>query len=214
MKEYCAMSTKRRPTKQKEKMLAEARALFWKKGYQGATVRDIANAYGCKPANIYNFFPSKEEILFEVLLEEMEQVVSPIRMLEDDEETPPIEQLRQLIESHVKLTLSHRRTSKMLFDVALDSLPTPKRKEIIGFRDTYDRILRKIINRGIAQGCFVNIDPKLAGFMIAAMIVRTRLWFHPKKGLSSHELADFIFDFTLNGLTGNNALERGLRKSS
>ena len=181
-------------------MLAEARALFWKKGYQGTSVRDIANAYGCKPANIYNFFPSKEEILFEVLLEEMEQVVGPIRNLEDDEETSPVEQLRQLIDAHVMLTLSHRRTSKMLFDVALDSLPTSKRKEIIRYRDTYDRILRKIINRGIEQGLFVDIDAKLAGFMIAAMIVRIRLWFHPKKGLSPNELAEFIFDFILNGL--------------
>ena len=61
------MSTKRRQTTQKEKMLATARALFWKKGYQGAGIRDIADAYGCKPANIYNFFSSKEEILYEVL---------------------------------------------------------------------------------------------------------------------------------------------------
>ena len=43
-------------------MLDIARKLFWKKGYNAASLRDIADAYGCKPANIYNFFKKKEDI--------------------------------------------------------------------------------------------------------------------------------------------------------
>jgi hypothetical protein len=42
----------------------------------------------------------------------------------------------------------------------------------------------------------------MAGLMIASMITRTRIWFHPKKGVSVAELADFIFEFALNGLRG------------
>ena len=118
----------------------------------------------------------------------MEQVVEPIRSLENDEETPPTEQLRLLINSHVKLTLSHRRTAKMLFDVALDSLSSLKRKEIVAMRDTYDRILRSIIARGKKRGDFADVDEKLAGFMIAAMCVRTRLWYNPRKGLSPEDM--------------------------
>jgi hypothetical protein len=61
---------------------------------------------------------------------------------------------------------------------------------------------RKIIRRGIDAGYFPDIDTKLAGFMIASMITRTRLWYHPKKGISVPELADFIYRFALNGLGG------------
>ena len=191
-------------------MLDKARALFWNKGFESTSMRDIAQAYGCKPANIYNFFSNKEEILYEVLLEEMEQIIDPIKHLEEDDSTSPIEQLRTVIESHVKITLSYRRSAKMLFDVELDSLSKAKRDKIIELRDTYDGIIRKVICRGKDMGYFPDIDEKLAGFLIASMITRTRIWFHPKGELSISELADFIFRFALNGLRGE-ALNGGLK---
>jgi hypothetical protein len=86
--------------------------------------------------------------------------------------------------------------------VELDSLSAAKRKKIVGMRDDYDRIIRKIIRRGIKAGCFPDIDSKLAGFMIASMITRTRIWYHPKKGVSVPELVDFIYRFALSGLGG------------
>jgi AcrR family transcriptional regulator len=197
---------------QKPKMLETARRLFWEKGYYATSMRDIGISYGCRPANIYNFFSDKEEILFEVLREEMEQIIYPIKHLEEDDDTSPVEQLKFIIESHLKVTLSYRRSAKLLFDVALDSLSPPKRKTIIGFRDDYDRIVRKVIRRGIDAGYWPELDVRLAGFMIASMITRTRIWFHPKKGVSVSDLADFIFKFALNGLMGSGI--RGKRSSS
>jgi AcrR family transcriptional regulator len=196
-----------KPGFQKAKMLESARRLFWEKGYNATSMREIAIAYGCRPANIYNFFSDKEEILFEVLREEMEQIINPIRHLEEDDGTSPFEQLRFVIESHLKVTLSYRRSSGLLFDVALDSLSPDKRKRIVDFRDTYDRIIRKVIRRGIDTGYFPKLDARLAGFMIASMITRTRIWFHPKKGVSVNELADFISRFAFNGL-GVSSLKR------
>jgi len=196
-----------KPGFQKAKMLEAARRLFWEKGYNATSMREIAIAYGCRLANIYNFFSDKEEILFEVLREEMEQIINPIKHLEEDDGSSPIEQLRFIIESHLKVTLSYRRSAKLLFDVALDSLSPDKRKKIVDFRDTYDRIIRKVIHRGIDTGHFPNVDVRLAGFMIASMITRTRIWFHSKKGVSVSELADFISEFAFNGLRGS--LARG-----
>jgi len=191
-----------RPGFQKATMLETARHLFWEKGYNATSMRDIAISYGCRPANIYNFFSDKEEILFEVLREEMEQIIDPIKHLEEDDGTSPIEQLKFIIESHLKVTLSYRRSAKTLFDVALDSLSPDRRKKIVDFRDTYDRIIRKVIRRGIDAGYLPEVDVRLAGFMIASMITRTRIWFHPKKGVSVSDLTDFIFKFAIHGLRG------------
>ena len=145
---------------------------------------------------------NKEEILYQVLLEEMQQIINPIKHLEEGGGTSPIEQLRLIIASHPKITLSFRGLAELLFDVALDNLSAAKRKRIIDLRDTYDRIIRRVLRRGKDIGCFPGIDEKMAGLMIASMITRTRIWFHPKKGLSVAELADFIFEFALNGLRG------------
>jgi hypothetical protein len=59
-----------------------------------------------------------------------------------------------------------------------------------------------VIQRGIDSGLFRGTDAKLVSFMIASMITRTRIWFHPKKGVTVAELAEFIFQFSLNGLKG------------
>lgn len=199
-----------KPGLQRAKMLETARRLFWEKGYRATSMRDIGLSYGCKPANIYNFFSDKEEILYEVLREEMEQIIRPIKHLEDDDHTPPTDQLRHLIECHLKVTLSYRRSSRLLFDVALNNLSTEHRRKIIEYRDAYDRIIRRVIRRGIEIGEFSEVDVKLAGFMIASMITRTRIWFHPKKGASVGELVDFIFKFALDGLKG--PAKKGIQK--
>lgn len=197
-----SISDKSQNKNQKERMLAYARVLFWKKGYNGTSMRDIANAYGCRPSNIYNFFPNKESLLYEVLMDEMEYVVKPIRHLENDTTMSPVEQLRLLIENHIKLTLGYRRTSKLLSDTALGNLSRDKRNRIIKLRDAYDRILRRVIQRGIDSGDFAGVDVKLAAFSIASMVIRSRIWFSPNGRLSVNEFIDFIFEFVLNGLCG------------
>lgn len=186
----------------KQRMLDIARKLFWKNGYNSTSMRDIASQYGCKPANIYNFFKQKEDLLYEVLLEEMEQIIAPIQHLETDELSNPVDQLHVVIESHLKVTLSYRRSAKLLFDVGLDQLSRQRRQTIIAMRDRYDQIIRNIIQRGIDLDLFPEVNKKLAGFMIASMITRSRLWYHPKKGVSISDLTDFIVNFSLNGLTG------------
>ncbi|MEW6531293.1 MAG: TetR family transcriptional regulator [Thermodesulfobacteriota bacterium] len=194
----------------KKRILALARNLFWQKGYHSVSMRDLAHAYGCQPANLYNYFKTKESILFEVLLEEMEQIIQPIAHIEAEEDGDPVEQLRLIIFGHLNVTLSYRRSAKTLFDVALGSLSPRDRKVIVSMRDTYDRIIRKVIKRGQERGLFVSCDEKVAGFMIASMITRTRIWFHPGKGLTVAELAQFIFRFTLRAIGAREEVERAV----
>ena len=194
----------------KKKILALARQLFWQNGYSSVSMRDLARAYGCQPANLYNYFKTKESILFEVLLEEMEQIVQPISHLEHEEDGNPVDQLRFIIASHLKVTLSHRRSAKTLFDVALGSLLPANRKVIVSMRDTYDRTIRKVIQRGQEKGLFVPYDEKLVGFMISSMVTRSRIWFHPKKGVTVDELADFIFRFALTGIQSLDGVQKEL----
>jgi TetR/AcrR family transcriptional regulator, cholesterol catabolism regulator len=184
----------------KKRLLALARNLFWQKGYNAVSMRDLARAYGCQPANLYNFFDTKESILFEVLLEEMEQIIQPISLLDADEDGDPVQQLRMIVACHLRVTLGHRRSAKTLFDVALDNLSAPNREVIVSMRDTYDRILRGIIKRGQERGVFIPCDEKLVGFMVSSMITRTRIWFHPDQGVTMDELADFIFEFVFRAI--------------
>ncbi len=189
-----------KPKPQKELIMTKSSVLFWKKGYSDTSMRDIAKACGFQPANIYNFFANKEAILYEILLDEMSQIVNSINPIEHETEGDPVQQLQKLIEIHVKLTLGARRSSMLLFDTGLGILSSKNRKQIIALRDDYDRIMRSVILRGIETGVFFQMDVKMAVFSIASMIARSRIWFSPKGEYSINEVVDFIVNFSLNGL--------------
>lgn len=190
----------KKPSRVRNTIMSKSRALFGKKGYHNTTVRDIATAYGCEPANIYNFFPSKEEILFEILGQEMEAIIEPIQGILEDDQTNPIELLKAIFETHGKVTLGKMRTSRVLFDASLRSLNKIHQRVIIEKRDEYDRILRHVIQRGIDSGVFEATNVKMASFAIASIIARARVWYKPKGDMSVEEIIDILFLFALKAL--------------
>ncbi len=196
-------------TQQKEMILEEAGKLFWDRGYDKTSIRDIARVCGFEPSNIYYYFTNKEHILFGVVWQEIHRLIEKIKHLENDESISPVERLKSLIKIHVDVTLQNKRASyRMVPDVEVRNLSPRHRKKFIAARDDYDRIVRKIIKAGIDSGDFAPMDEKLAGFMIASIIIRSRIWFSPKGKYSTEELADFIFDFVSKGLMAGKAKRR------
>lgn len=187
-------------SKQKTLIMRKAQVLFWEKGYTETSMKDIAHVCGFRPANIYNFFESKEEILFSILKEEMEEIVHPIRHLEKTDGDPR-QQLRYLIETHVRITLGEKRASKLLFDTELRNLSTERRTIILSLRDEYNRIGYCILKRGVKKNIFRDVDEKITLNLIASMIVRTRLWFSPEERMTVDDLIEFIYKFALEGLS-------------
>jgi AcrR family transcriptional regulator len=190
----------RRNSVQKKNILDGARTLFWVKGYDKTSMKDIAHACGFEPSNVYNYYSSKEHLLYEVLNEGLERQISLIQDLENDSVNSPVKRIELLVKRNIEHVLGFRRSSGLLFDVGLRDLSPAHRKEIIKLRDRYEQIMRKIIRDGMDSGDFENTDEKLAGFAITSIIVRTRIWFSSKGNLTADEISDFIFRFILGGL--------------
>ncbi|ATW28078.1 TetR/AcrR family transcriptional regulator [Candidatus Formimonas warabiya] len=51
-----------------ERLLEKAEALFWKYGYNGVSVDQIAHEAGISKMTVYKHFPSKEDLFIEVLM--------------------------------------------------------------------------------------------------------------------------------------------------
>lgn len=181
-------------------ILDKAGMLFWQKGYHGTSMRDIADACDCKAANIYNYFQGKEDILFEVIKDITEQAVNSVRHLEDDDTTSPLDQLRSFIDNHLSVLVQMKKSSVLISDTGLQNLTRDHRKVIIELRDSYDRIMSKVISRGIESGDFAVKDVKVIVYLISSIIIRTTIWFSPKGRLSANEVADMIFNFAYKGI--------------
>jgi AcrR family transcriptional regulator len=181
-------------------ILDKAGMLFWQKGYHGTSMRNIADACDCKAANIYNYFKSKEDILFEVIKDITERAVNSVRHLEDDDTIGPVEQLRSLIHNHLGVLFQMKKSSVLISDTGLQNLTREHHRIIVELRDTYDRIMTKIIRRGIESGDFVVRDEKVTVYLISSVIIRSTIWFSSKGRLSVKEVGDIMFDFVYGGI--------------
>jgi AcrR family transcriptional regulator len=185
---------------QQKLIISKSSGLFWEKGYAETSMKDIANECGFRPANIYNFFENKESILFEILYQEMEEILAPIRNLAVDETIDPRDGLKMVIENHLRLTLGEKRKSKLLFDSGLNNLTPKNRKKIIKQRDEYDRICITVLERGKKKGIFSCDNERLAVYCIASMIARSRIWYAPDGDYTVDDIINFMYDFSLKAL--------------
>jgi AcrR family transcriptional regulator len=189
---------------QERTIIDQAGLLFWENGYDRTSMKDIARACGFEQGNIYNYFHSKEQLLYEVIRKGTTQVISEaVEKFKTNDGTKPEEQLRSLIKLTTKNALGIGIKSRLLLDVELRNLSPYHQTRIIKLRDSFDKTVRAVIRRGIKSGDFDETDEKLAGFAIASTILRNRLWFSTTERLSAEEVAEFLSDFILNSLRYN-----------
>ena len=186
---------------QKNEILEIARKLFWEKGYDGTSLRDIATSCGFETSNLYYYYKNKEEILFEALRVELDSLVADTKHLRETDSYNPVERLKIFIDTEVKKHLGEHRLQGMLIDSELSNLIPKHRRKIVSLRDKHDDILSRIITDGIEQGYFRDVNVKLTVYTISSAIIRSRIWFSPTGSVSIQEYSDFIYQFTLNAIS-------------
>ncbi len=184
----------------KNRVLDKAETLFWQKGYQSTTIADIAAACGCRPGNIYNYFKSKEDILYGVIRDITEQAVALVEPLGEDETTSPVELLKSLIKTHFTFLSGMKQSIVFITDTGLKDLSPEHRRSIVELRKTYDDALLKILRRGKETGDFADMDERIVSYLIPSLIVRTNVWFSPKGRLSADDVSDVIFRLVYLGI--------------
>lgn len=183
----------------KEAIVAAAAALFASRGFNGASVADIAD--GCKTSKslIYHYYQSKEDILFDVM-------ISHVRALEAAAAdamagaAPAEQKLRDLTQLFMALYVGAAERHKVLLN-DLDKLPKPRRAEIVA-------VQRGLIDN--VETLLIEIEPalkrKLGASFAAAMLFFgainwTHTWFDPQGVIGPEALADMAVDLTLGGIS-------------
>jgi AcrR family transcriptional regulator len=136
-----------------------ATRLFLERGFHKTSIRDIARACPFNLASLYMYVTSKEDILFLVaqqLIEEKARAMAMVEMLEDN----PAESFRTALRSYCRIVHDYRPHIRLLYR-ELDVL-TPERREIVmSSLSTVTGVFEKIVRNGIAKGVFNNLEPRL-----------------------------------------------------
>ncbi len=107
--------------KTKVKILQSAVDLIIEKGFDNASLREMAKNAGVSNPTIYNYFPSKEKLLYAYIEQKHKEAVATIQEIEDFYTYTLREQLQTLIETELELYLEDREFIIQIADMVFHS---------------------------------------------------------------------------------------------
>lgn len=183
----------------KDEVLAAAIALFSRKGYHGTTVRDIADESGMLSGSLYAHYPSKEEMLFDIVQRAAEQFITGIAPIVGSDH-PASAKLRAAMRSHLRV-MAQSRDAAAIYLHEWKALTGARRTTIAEKRNAYEEGLANIIREGVATGEFRAVDAKFARLLVLSALNWLYQWYDPAGPLGPDAVADKFADLLLHGLT-------------
>lgn len=177
MTQTTAQRWRRRKEARPAELLDAALDVFFEKGFAAARLEDIAARAGVSKGTVYLYFNSKEDV-FDALVRAIPQAnVEQVRALAADASVPADEMLRRVLR-FVGLFLRDERMIKFPRLIIGEVGNFPKLAE------TYKReviarglgILSSIVERGMREGRFRDVDPKHAAYAALAPLLFTAIW--------------------------------------
>ena len=178
--------------------------LIARHGYEAVSMRRLAAAIGLQAAALYNYFPTKEDLLFALMREHMEGLIAAWNRA--DPGGGPRGRLAAFVENHIVFHVE-RRHATHVSNMELRSLSPERLTAILRLRSAYEKELRQILREGAASGDFAVDDPTLTAMAIIQMITGVIVWFRPDERLSVEEVASTYHAMTMR-LVGAQPMRR------
>ena len=193
----------------RDQILLAALECFLEKGYQGTSVRDIANRTELSVPGLYHHFESKIAMLEELMNETMDELLSDVREAFELARPDPVTRFEAVVESHVRFHCE-RREESFLGNSELRSLPVDSRARLIEKRREVQRHFEIVVEAGIEAEIFSVEWPHETARALASMCVAVASWYRPEGELSPNDVVAIYRDLGLQ-MVGFRALtERSL----
>ena len=187
------------PSRQLSKILEHATEVFCDKGYEGASMRDIARASGMSLAGMYHYLGSKERLLYLIQKHTFSTILGRLR--ERLQATSDPEQgIRTFIVNHLEYFLEHQQAMKVLSheDEALDG---DYGREVAEVKREYYRICRELLNR-YKKEKGLQFDSRTAVLSLFGMMNWIYTWYKPRQDGGAERLAREMENIFFHGISG------------
>lgn len=95
-------------------ILDAAERIFFESGYEGATIRRIAEDVGVSPTALYMHFSDKHSILMEIAGNALDQLIAEAKAIAGGKEDAAV-RLRAILKAHMRFALKHKMAYQMVF---------------------------------------------------------------------------------------------------
>lgn len=181
----------------KNDILKSAASVFTEKGFEKATLDEIADALNLTKGSLYYYIRSKEDMLFQCIMKALEianeGLIEVIRM-----DLPPELKLHKAIVSHIKVLT----TGFVVGTIRQQELLLPKRMrdQVIRERDRFEKNFLSLIGEGINVGTFEEAGWKMKGYAMLGALNWIPRWYSRNGELSPEEIAQIMADYLIKGL--------------
>src|SRR6185503_3903113 len=174
--------------KRRDAILAAAARLYARRGFQGASVADLAKACRTSKSLIYHYFPSKDDILYAAMAAHLDALVAAA---EQATRTGGAEaKLRALTLAFMRLYAGAQDSHKVLLN-ELDNLPPARRAEVVAKQRRIIAAVETLV-RELRPDAGPLTLPLIMLFF--RMINWTHTWIRPGGAVDADRLADMAVD--------------------
>jgi len=184
-------------------ILAHATNVFYEKGYEGASMRDLSRASGMSLAGMYHYFESKEKLLYLIQRHTFNTIVKQLRRKLDSAINPE-ERIRVLIFNHLEYFLANQKAMKVLSHED-EVLKNGFGVEVRSLKREYYRICLAVLD-DFRRADRLTFSPRVAVMSLFGMMNWIYTWYNPRVDGDAAKLAGEMGDIFLRGIrNGKNA---------
>jgi AcrR family transcriptional regulator len=180
-----------------QRILDKAAEVFASKGFEVATIIDIAKACGMSKSALYHYHKSKEAILYTMLVAHLTQVVQQVQVAVDGEKHPE-QRLLAFLSSLLESNAVSRSKNIVLLN-ATGALPPEQQRDVRRLEKKLVQIgteLLKPLNPAIMARSELRAPYTMFLF---GLVNWTYTWYDPKGPMSPAEVAARVAELFLNG---------------
>jgi len=185
------------PGGRRDEILVAAARVFLRRGYETATVEEVAREVSLTKAAIYHYFRSKEALLDAILDASLAAVEAAIAE-EVRGPGPAVERLRAAMERCVDLVLDDEGTRVLLGN--LDQVTNVASPETARRARRIRTLLERVLEAGQAEGVFATGDVAVTVFALIGAVNWLSTWYHPGGPRTPTQVRDVLVDQLLEGI--------------
>ena len=192
------------PNERMLQILTEACRLFATRGFDGVSVRDIAEGCGISKATLYHYFPDKDAMLRPLVLGATKAIYERVRR-RIDPDAPPLEQLRCFMVETAEFFERFRWAWIASSSVFWNDPEARRQRERLAWRHKYEELLRAILQAAMARGEIRPMDTALAARLVLSALNWMPRWYNPDGPASAADIAAGYYDLLVDGFRAPDA---------
>lgn len=183
--------------RQLAKILEHATAIFYEKGYEGASIRDLSRASGMSLAGLYYYFESKEKLLYVIQRHLFLSVMDLVRERLRDESDPE-QRIRVFILAHLEYFLANPKSMRVLSHED-DALKEEFGADIASLKRQYYHCCADLVD-ALKAAKDLQFNSRVAVLSLFGMMNWIYTWYNPHVDGDATVLAREIGDVFLGGI--------------